>query len=431
MRIHLDLLGGLAGDMFIAALLDAFPDHEAGLLAAIDAVRPSGGGACRSVAHRDAVLQGRRFEVDESHHHPHQHPHDHSHDHSHDHEATTAHSDHGHVPWRVIRASLIDSSLPPPVLSHALAIFELLAHAEATVHGVAADEIEFHEVGAWDSIADIVGAAYLVDAVGAARWTVSAVPLGFGRVRTAHGPMPVPAPATAQLLKGFETIDDGIGGERITPTGAAILAHLCSADGGSTKTTQGRRAGKLVRTGVGFGTRRLAGISNCVRALVFEEAAVEAAGGHRQLGVIEFEVDDQSAEDLAMGLEHLRAHDAVFDVVQAPVFGKKGRMMTSIRALVSLASLDAAIEACFRETTTIGLRHHVVSGAALVRRQHDVTLDGATMRVKSVARPGGATGKTESDDVAAFPGHAVRSALRSRAEGLALAPSDTTSTLPT
>ena len=440
MRIHLDLLGGIAGDMFIAAVLDAFPEHEAGLVAAIGAVGGPGAGTCRSLPHRDAVLRGRRFEVEasdgsgsvvEGHEYggdrdvPH-HSHGSENEHEHDpksHHLRTGHG-HDHVAWREIRASLLASTLPQPVIGNAVAIFGRLAEAEAFVHGVDVDAVEFHEVGAWDSIADIVGAAYLIDAVGATRWTVSAVPLGSGRVTTAHGPMPVPAPATACLLKGFETIDDGITGERVTPTGAAVLAYLCEPDVATSVSDRQPRRGRLVRTGTGFGKRLLPGLSNCVRTLVFDDSGAEVAGGHRQLAVIEFEVDDQSAEDLAMGLEHLRAHPAIFDVVQAPVFGKKGRMMTSIRALAALASLDAAVEACFRETTTIGLRHHVVSGSALIRRQHDVALDGATMRVKSVARPGGHTAKTESDDVAAFPGHDARSAMRRRAEALALEPAN-------
>ena len=153
-------------------------------------------------------------------------------------------------------------------------------------------------------------------------------------------------------------IDDGIAGERVTPTGAAILAHLCSSTlAAPARTPQPER---LLRSGCGFGTRRLAGVSNCLRVLVFEpapgqpETAAAASAGHRQLAVVEFEVDDQSAEDLAMGLDHLRAHASIFDVVQQPAFGKKGRMMTAVRLLAAPAAIEQVIDACFRETTTIG-----------------------------------------------------------------------------
>jgi pyridinium-3,5-bisthiocarboxylic acid mononucleotide nickel chelatase len=405
MQIHLDALGGMAGDMFAAALLDAFPEHEAGVRASVRT-------ACRDVtcallAHDDGVLTGRRFVVegpgsaeDGAHAHgTHHHHHGDAHPHRH---------------WAAIRSDLAGSGLAPGVRDRALAIFTHLAEAEARVHGVDVDAVAFHEVGAWDSIADIVAAAHLADALGATRWSVGPLPLGSGRVMTAHGPLPVPAPATALLLEGFPTLDDGVPGERVTPTGAAILRHLCDPAAAAAPVPR-----VLRRSGTGFGTRRLPGLSNCVRALVFEEVAT-AGAGHRALGVIAFEVDDQSAEDLALGLDRLRAHPAVFDVVQAPVFGKKGRMMTHVRALVRADALAEAVEACFRETTTIGLRHHVVAGAALARRHETVEVDGRPVRVKTVARPGGRTAKAEADD-AAGDTHAARAALRRRAEARALA----------
>ncbi|MGY2051928.1 nickel pincer cofactor biosynthesis protein LarC [Methylobacterium sp. JK268] len=435
MHLHLDAVGGMAGDMFVAALLDAFPDHEAGLLDSIGRVAGASV-ACRRIAHSDGVLQGSRFLVEEQgqdhphHDHPHHdhahhdrphhdhrrddphHAHAHHHDHPHHHDAPR-HPAHPHRHWAEIRAALGGAGLAPAVAGHALAIFGHLAEAEGRVHGIPVDEVAFHEVGSWDSIADIVGAAHLIAALSPARWSVGPLPLGSGRVMTAHGPLPVPAPATALLLQGFAVIDDGVPGERVTPTGAAILRHLC---GGGNPAAGPRMMG---RSGIGFGTRRLPGLSNCLRVLAFEEGPGPGAGRHRELGVIEFEVDDQSAEDLATGIERLRAHEAVHDVVQAPVFGKKGRMMTHIRVLARAEALDAVIEACFRETTTIGLRHHVVAGAALPRRSETVTLDGRPVRVKSVERPGGRTAKAEADD-AAGDTHAARAAFRRAAERRAL-----------
>jgi uncharacterized protein (DUF111 family) len=307
-----------------------------------------------------------------------------------------------------------------------VSIFELLAHVEAKVHGVSPADVVFHEVGAWDSIADIVGAAYLIHVL-EARWTVSAIPIGSGRIKTAHGIMPVPAPATALLLEGFDTINDGIPGERVTPTGAAILRYLCQDKALTTPTS-----GQLLRSGIGFGTRKLDGISNCVRALVFDEVAstgegvrdARTGGSHRQLAVVEFEVDDQSAEDLAMGLSHLRAHAHIFDVVQSAVFGKKGRMATSVRVLASPEAIDAVLDACFRETTTIGLRYHMVHGAALVRHAVEVNVDGERLRVKCVERPGGTTAKAESVDVMDQQDHVHRTIRRARAVHAALTDKD-------
>ncbi|SEI01012.1 hypothetical protein SAMN02799636_04902 [Methylobacterium sp. 275MFSha3.1] len=411
MHIHLDALGGVAGDMFAAALLDAFPEHRAGVSASVRAVDARI--ACAVSAHNDGILTGARFTVSApvSEPAPHRHAHTGHHDHPHAHDH--AH-DHGHRPWSEIRAALEAADLAPSVRAHALGIFGHLAAAEARVHGIAVDAVAFHEVGAADSIADIVAAAHLIAALEARSWSVSALPLGSGRVRTQHGPLPVPAPATTLLLAGFATLDDGIPGERVTPTGAAILRHLCGDDPG-----RGRPRGILGRTGIGFGTKVLPGLSNCLRALVLEDGAASRPG-RRDLAVIAFEVDDQSSEDLATGLDRLRAEPGIVDVVQMPVIGKKGRMMARIQVLVRPESLEAAVAACFRETTTIGLRYHPVEGAVLARAARTVEHDGRSVRVKIVARPGGRTAKAEADDARDRAGHAARAALRREAERLAL-----------
>src|SRR5690349_13284683 len=383
MQLHLDPLGGAAGDMFVAAMLDAFPQHAEGAIVAACALAPV---SCRVAPHRDGLFAGKRFLVEEERRHD---------------------NDHEHAHWRDIRRRIECSDLPEGAGRHALGIFGLLAEAEAAVHGLPVEEVAFHEVGAADSIADIVAAGVLIDAVSASAWTVGPLPLGSGRVRTAHGPMPVPAPATARLLEGMATVDDGIPGERATPTGAAILRYVTGLGRPSP------RPRVLRGSGTGFGVRKLAGISNCLRVLVFDENASDGAvRGHRELGVVEFEVDDQSAEELALGLERLRAEAGVHDVLQMPAFGKKGRMMTHVRVLARPDVLDAIIEACFRETTTIGLRYRTVKGIALPRRAGEVEVEGRRLRVKAVERPGGSTVKAEADDVAGVAGHATRARLR-------------------
>jgi hypothetical protein len=384
-HLHLDAFGGIAGDMFIAALLDAFPAHAPGAVAAAEAL---GGVRCQLLRHHDGVLAGARFRVD----------------------GPEGHEPHPHVAWRDIRVRIAAAPLAEPVRRHATGIFSHLAEAEARVHGIAADAVAFHEVGAADSIADIVGAAWLIDALGPARWSVSPLPLGGGQVCTAHGPMPVPAPATALLLEGFDMLDDGIGGERVTPTGAAILRHLGC----------GRRAGapgRLAQSGLGFGTRRLEGISNALRVLVFEDP--EPATPRRDATVIAFEVDDQSAEDLAAGLDRLRAAPGVLDVLQMAAFGKKGRLATHVQVLAEPGSAETVAEMCFRETTTIGLRLHPVQRLVLARERREVMVGERRVRVKLVERPGGRTGKAEADDLAALPGQAARARLRHEAEARA------------
>ncbi len=388
LHIHLDPVGGIAGDMTVAALVDAFPAQREPMLASVRALGVPEGATLDVTPHRDHAVTGMRFVVDEP-------------------TPAAAHA-HGHVPFRDIRARLQASALPPGARERAVAIFTLLAEVEAEVHGRAVDAVTFHELGGWDSIADIVGAAFLIDAIGAVSWSVGPLPIGSGRVATAHGSLPVPAPATALLLRGFRTFDDGLAGERVTPTGAAILKHLGCASG------IGRAPRLLVGTGIGFGSRTFPGISNILRALVFDDGGAPAEWRVEDMVVIEFELDDQTPEDLAVGIDRLRQRPEVIDVIHAPVIGKKGRMAAQVQVLCAPANRDAAIAACFRETTTIGLRVATVERAALPRVK-EAGAEGIS--VKRARRPGGAiTGKAESDLVKAGGDAAARAARRRRAE---------------
>ncbi len=370
--------------MFIAALLHAFPEHESGTISAAQAAAPA---ECTLLAHRDHTMTGMRFMVQER--------------------SRPSHHHHGHAHWSEIRATIATSSLPEAVRGHAIGIFALLAEAEARVHGVDPDDVAFHEVGAADSIADILGAAWLITSLRATSWSVSPLPIGGGMVKTAHGMLPVPAPATTLLMQGMMTQDDGIAGERVTPTGAAILRYLAPGP---------RPAGRLDRTGIGFGTRTLPGLSNCLRVTAFDTGAPAALPVHRELLVVSFEVDDQSGEDLAAGIAHLRAMAGVHDVLLLQAFGKKNRPATQLQVLAAPERMEAVIEACFTQTTTIGLRTQLVSARALPRQMAHIAVDGVPVRVKIVERPEGATCKAESDDVAGAPTHAARTALRRRAE---------------
>ncbi|MGI9437353.1 MAG: LarC family nickel insertion protein, partial [Geminicoccaceae bacterium] len=371
LQVHLDPVGGLAGDMFVAAMLDAWKDQAPGLASEmVAAVRSVGLGddvRIEHLAHRDDVLTGSRFSVCRE-------------------QVGPTNSDHHHhVHWRDLRTRLMAAPLAAPIRDRAIAIFALLAEAEAGVHGVAVDDATFHEVGAWDSIADIVAAAFLIETLGVTSWSVGSLPLGSGRVRCAHGELPVPAPATVRLLEGFPFHDDGRPGERVTPTGAAILKQLAATH---RPNDQPRR---LIRSGHGFGLRRLEGMSNVLRVLAFEPiedaaAADLAEWGQEQVGVISFEIDDQTAEDLAIGADHLRRIEGVLDLLQTPAFGKKGRMVTAIRLLVVPARIEQVVEACFHETTTLGVRWTIEQRYRLARKEM-VTEDG--IGVKLAERPTG------------------------------------------
>ena len=422
MHIHLDPVGGVAGDMFAAALLDAFPERAEALAAGLAESRLHEIVTVRSEPFTDGVLRGRRFHTapasggspadgpDHDHHHHHADGHDHSgggHDHDHGH-------GHGHPHRRFadIRAWLGESGLAGPVAEQATAIFTVLAEAEAEVHGILVEDVTFHEVGAWDSIADVVCAAWLIDSLEPATWSCSPLPLGGGQVRTAHGMLPVPAPATALLLRGYPSRHDGVEGERVTPTGAAILRHLEPAF------DRVGLEGRIVGTGHGFGTRRLPGMSNVLRALVVEPVHEPHAWREETIGVCSFEVDDQTAEDLAVGLDRLRAADGVLDVVQTPVFGKKGRMAASVRVLARPTVREPLIERCFAETATLGVRWQTVRRIALEREEAVADVAGGPVRIKRAHRAGGeVTVKAEMDDVAsADGGRSGREERRRRAE---------------
>ena len=412
MQLHFDPLGGVAGDMMVAALLDLKPDLADGLFAAL-ACCPLLEGVCAELRpHNDGILSGRRFVVsrhDHDDHHHHHHHASHQHDHRRDQGQDHSHS-HGHVAWCGIRDALEHAPLEAAVVRHAVAIFTHLAEAEARVHGVAPEDVRFHEVGAWDSIADIVAAAWMIDALGVTGCSTAPLPLGSGRVMTAHGPLPVPAPATALLLEGFAMIDDAIPGERVTPTGAAILRHLC-------RRPVSAKPRSLVGSGFGFGARSLPRISNCLRVLAFADIDETAPCG--RVAVLEFEIDDQTGEDLAIGLDRLRARPGVLDVVQAPVFGKKGRMMNHVRILARPEALDAVVSAAFDETTTIGVRHRIVERSELLRGKTEVEVDGRRVRLKTAERPGGPTLKAEADDIAPTGDRRAREAVRRIAEAMA------------
>lgn len=384
MHLHFDPVGGVAGDMIVAALLDAFPEHADAVIRAVEAVT-AGDGEARLIAWRDHALGGRRFEV------------------------RVVRTAHEHVDLTGIERRIQAAALTPSVKAHALAIFRRLGQAEARVHGIAPERVTFHEVGALDSIADIVAAASLISALGDIRCSVGPLPIGSGRVESAHGALPIPAPAVLELLGELSVYDDGIGGERVTPTGAAILRHLNA-------TSAPLPLARFVRHGHGFGTRRLPGLSNVLRLLVFELLGTEDWASD-QVAVINFEVDDQSLEDLALGLDRIRALDGVLDVMQIVAATKKSRIAMHVQVLARPEARDAAMRACFAETTTLGLRHALVERAVLPRTSTLEQTPFGLTRVKTAVRPGGRrTAKVESDDLAAVDGgRKQREAARRRA----------------
>ena len=306
-----------------------------------------------------------------------------------------------------VRQRLADAGISEAVREHALGILDLLAEAEASVHGVPLTQVHFHELADWDTQADIVAAASIIDLLGEVRWCCRPLPLGEGTVSTAHGLLPVPVPAVTQLLTGFAfRPHDGIPGERVTPTGAAILRYL--------RADCAPRAGVLIASGAGAGSRDLPGFPNVLR--VFGFRAAEDNAHDDDVLVIEFDVDDESAEELATGLDHLRMASGIIDVTSFQGVGKKGRWVQAVRILADPKLRDSVARVIFDQTATLGLRFREERRVILARKTHIFTTEHGPVRVKVAHRPSGQTAKPEADDVAANASNAKdRAHLRRRA----------------
>ncbi len=406
LAIHLDLVGGLSGDMFVAALVDALPALAAPVLAELAAVRSAGEEAPAFVESSNGGLRARRFGLVPV-------------------PAEVAFRaspctigviggsarEHSGTAYAVLRRRLTEAPLSAPTREHALALLALLADAEAQVHGIPVDDVHFHELGDWDSLLDVVAAGCIAAALSGARWTATSLPLGGGTVRTAHGLLPLPAPATSLILTGYPWHDDGIGGERVTPTGAAILRQLVPAArcGGRSE------AGRLLRAGCGAGTRTLPEVPNIVRALVLERAPVAETDAD-VVAVLEFDVDDMTGEEIAVAADRLRMETGVVDVSVGTRHGKKGRPLAEFRLLARPDATDAIAQACFTETSTLGLRWREERRRVLHRTEAAAVVDGAAVQVKVAQRPGGKrTAKAAHDDVVATRGLGARRRRRATA----------------
>lgn len=281
-----------------------------------------------------------------------------------------------HRPWSTIRGLLGRARLPEGARALALEAFRRLAEAEGRVHGVAPEEVEFHEVGALDSIVDVTGTALLVDALGAARVLCLPPPAGGGTIQSAHGVIPVPPPATLEVLRGRALKASGPG-ERTTPTGAAIVAAITAhADALPSLTVEG--------AGYGAGTRRWADAPNLLRAVLGREASA-GAGSVLQL---EVNLDDLSPQLVAAALAALLEAGAL-DAWVAPVTMKKGRPGHLLAALCPEERRAALEEVLFRETSTLGVRAFRVERSVLERELAAVETPYGPVRVK-VGRRGGA-----------------------------------------
>jgi pyridinium-3,5-bisthiocarboxylic acid mononucleotide nickel chelatase len=266
------------------------------------------------------------------------------------------------------------SELAPVVRERAAAIFQKLGEAEARVHDVPLEKIHFHEVGAVDAIVDIVGACIGFHALGIERFACSPLNVGGGTTKMAHGILPVPAPATANLLQGKPTYSSGVQKELVTPTGAAIVATLCDTFGAQPPMS-------VSAIGYGAGTADLEGQPNVVRIMIGETVEKTVAGFDEEISVIEANLDDMNPQIYGYFLEKALAARAL-DVYTTPVQMKKNRPGTLLTVLCRPQDTNALMALIFAETTTFGARTYRAQRRVLPREWVSVTTDFGDVRIK-------------------------------------------------
>ena len=374
-----DASAGVAGDMLLGALVDAGACLSA-VQGAVDAVLP-GAVRLRTEEVTRAGVRATRLRVD------------------------LVEPDSPHRTWMAVRSLVEGASLVEPVRESAVRVFERLAGAEARVHAVAVDEVHFHEVGALDSIADVVGSCAALYDLGIGRLVVSTIALGSGRIRSSHGDVPVPVPAVLELARGWQ-VSAGGEGELATPTGMALLTALGAASG--PLPTQ-----QVERVGVGAGSKAFPDRANVVRVVVGSDIRAEDADNATEL-VIEANVDDLDPRLWPTVMAAVLEAGAA-DAWLTPILMKKGRPAHTLHVLATPERARALQEVIFTHTTTIGIRSTVVAKTALSRTWVDVELLGGTVPIKVAHRGGVIVSATpEFEDVAALAaatGQPVRAVL--------------------
>jgi uncharacterized protein (TIGR00299 family) protein len=397
--LFLEPFSGISGDMLLGALLDLGLDlprleHKLGLLSL-------GGYRLSATPCSRAGIRALRFEVhceehEENHHdvahgrghdphHDHDHDHNHNHGHDHDHGRgfdSGRHHDHAHPHrnFRDIREMIASSGLSPWARQKAVEAFGRLAAAEGEIHGCPPDEVHFHEVGAVDSIVDMVGAVVAIEELMPVRVISADVNVGQGVMNCRHGKYPAPGPATLALLKGIPIYASANSGELTTPTGAALLATLVESYGPRPKM-------KVSRIGYGAGSRDFKDAANVLRLSLGEDAAAEGARPQgSRVAVIEATLDDMNPQ--IYGYFQERALEAgALDVFAVPAFMKKNRPGMMITVICDPDKLDEMAELMLTETTTLGIRHSFSERKVLAREflQVQTEYGPVTVKVSSLA----------------------------------------------
>ncbi len=360
-HLYVDAARGIAGDMLLGALLDLGVPEEAVLNPLAEVLPPFR--AFTAVVKKRGIT-ARTFTVE------------------------TVEHDPPHRTFRTIRALIEASSLPEAVRRRSVEVFEALAIAEAEVHGSTPEDVHFHEVGAIDSLVDIIGTVLAVDILAPTAITFSTLPLGQGTVETQHGVYPIPAPATLALLRGLPTTPYPVAREVTTPTGAALAKVLATSFGPPP-------AGTIVATGYGAGTRDAGPeeAPNVLRAwTVIPGVAGDSVRSHHPgleetVVVLETNLDHASGEDVGHLIDRLIARGAL-DVFVVPTVQKKSRPGHWVTVLCADGTeLDLERE-LFRESGTLGVRRHRTVRRALERTSETVELRGHPVRIKRASLDG-------------------------------------------
>ncbi|MDQ3011264.1 MAG: nickel pincer cofactor biosynthesis protein LarC [Acidobacteriota bacterium] len=383
--LYLDCFAGASGDMFIGALLDCGLDFEflKSELAklgvedyelSLERVDRSGISAAKFDVH---LAHSHNHEPPPDHSHPHSHDHGHSHEHrqhehSHEHQnpQSAIHSpqSHGHRSLSTIKQMISASALSATVKERAQAIFQRIGEAESKIHGIPIETVHFHEVGAIDSIVDIIGACVGLEALKIKQIISSPLHVGSGTFNCAHGTYPVPGPATAEILKGVPIYAKEIEGELVTPTGAAIIATLTHSYGNLP-------AMRVERVGYGAGTRTYPKFPNVLRAIIGEVEPgsagilpVSSDDTPTTVTVIEANIDDLNAQVFGHLMEKALQAGAL-DIFYTPVQMKKNRPGVLVTLLCRPEDRMRMSELLFRETTTLGVRYRE-ERREILRREH-------------------------------------------------------------
>ena len=394
--LYLECKMGAAGDMLMAALYELLDQDQReeflrtmnhlGLPGVEVAPVPAKTGGIAGT-HMQVTVHGRE-EHEHDHHHDHEHDHHHDHEHGHDHEHHHDHHHHHATPGHI--AELIDGlPLPQAVKDQARSVYAAIAQAEAQAHGCAVGDVHYHEVGALDAVADVTGVCYALHLLDVDCVTASPVHVGSGTVRCAHGIMPVPAPATAALLKGVPIYGGAIQGELCTPTGAALLKTFVQSFG-----PMGEM--EVEKIGYGIGTKEFEQ-ANCVRAFLGEEEP-QNCGDILELVC---NIDDMTPEALAFACARLLEEGAL-DVYTTPGTMKKGRPGWVLTVLCKPDHEQELVRQIFLHTTTNGLRSRLPQKLYLKPDIRQVQTQWGPVGVKIAKGFGVTHAKPEFEDVAAL-----------------------------